>query len=189
LKIMATPARKKSSDLEAWENVSRSRYALQRINSRGDITTDLIGGQRTFHLSPEERYMNSELASSPKVDPFKNGRFAPVRLLETTEDAEEIASNPNLMGESEIKALVTGKVEPLRARLSQIEQPVVVERMLQVAEAEDARMTSVKAIEDRLAQLSPQTHVEVQVAGDRSAAPGGAKSIDFQGPTSGTPVR
>lgn len=186
---MATSARRKSSELEAWENVSRSRYALQRINGRGDITTDLIGGKKTFHLSPEERYMNSELAADPKVDPFKNGRFAPVRLLDDTEDAAEIAANPNLLGEGEIKALVTGKVEPLRARLSEIEQPVVVERMLQVAEAEDARMTSVKAIEDRLAQLNPMTHVEVQVAGDRQAAPGGAKALDFQGPSSGTPIR
>jgi hypothetical protein len=186
---MATPARRKSSDLEAWENVSRSRYALQRIDRRGDIRTELIGSKKVFHLAPEERYLNSEQASSPSVDPFKNGRFSPVRLLETTEDADEIAANPNLLGEADIKDLVKGKVEPLRARLSEIEQPVVVERMLEIAEAEDARMTSVKAIEQRLAELSPQTHVEVQVAGDRQAAPGGAKSLDFQGPSSGTPVR
>lgn len=184
---MSVPAGRKSSDLEAWENVSNSRFSLRRIDSRGDVRTELIGGRKTFHLSPEERYMNSELASSPKVDPFKNGRFAPVRLLETTEDAEEIKENPNLLGESALVELVKGKVEPLRARLAEIEQPLVVERMKEIAEREDARMTSVKAIEARLEELRPQTHVEVEVAGDRGA--GGARSVDFQGPTSGSPIR
>lgn len=186
---MGTPAPRKSSDLEAWENVSKSRFSLRRIDSRGDVRTELIGGGKTFHLSPEERYMNSELASSPKVDPFKNGRFAPVRLLETTEDAEEIRANPNLLGEEELVELVKGKVEPLRARLQEIEQPVVVERMREIAEREDARVTSVKAIEARLEELRPETHVEVQVAGDRQAAPGGAKALEFGGPVSGSPIR
>lgn len=184
---MTVPAGRKSSDLEAWENVSSSRFSLRRIDSRGDVRTELIGGRKVFHLSPEERYMNSELASSPKVDPFKNGRFAPVRLLETTEDAEEIKANPNLLGEEDLVELVKGKVEPLRARLLEIEQPIVVERMLEVAEREDARMTSVKAIEARLEELRPQTHVEVEVAGDRGA--GGSVATDFSGPKSGTPIR
>lgn len=186
-KTMAT-ARRKSSELEAWENVSRSRFSLRRIDSRGDIRTELIGGKKVFHLTPEERYLNSERAASEKLDPFKNGRFAPVRLLETTEDAEEIASNPNLVGEEELVELVKGKVEPLRARLQEIEQPLVIERMREIAEREDARMTSVKAIEARLLELQPETHVEVEVAGDRAGA-GGVKSVDFGSPTSGTPMR
>ncbi len=180
--------RRKSSELEAWENTSRARFSLRRIDARGDIKTELIGGRKTFHLSPEERYLNSERASSAKVDPFRNGRFAPVRLLETTQDAEEIAENPNLITEDELVELVNGKVEPLRARLSEIEQPLVVERLLEISEREDARQTTVKAIEKRLAELKPQTHVEVEVAGDRAGA-GGAKAIDFGDPKSGTPMR
>lgn len=185
---MPVPAGRKSSDLEAWENTSHSRFSLRRIDSRGDVRTELVGGRKTFHLSPEERYMNSELASSPKVDPFKNGRFAPVRLLETTEDAEEIKTNPNLLAEGDLVELVKGKVEPLRARLAEIEQPLVVERMKEIAEREDARMTSVKAIEARLEELRPQTHVEVEVAGDRGV--GGVKQANFgEGPSTGTPIR
>ncbi len=134
--------------------------------------------------------MNSELASSPKVDPFRNGQFAPVRLLDSTEDAEEIASNPNLLGESDIVDLVRGKVEPLRARLAEIDQSVVVERMLEVASKEDARMHTVKAIETRLVELRPQTHVEVESSeSGMSSGVGGSKSVATDSPASGTPIR
>lgn len=185
---MSVPVGKKASELEAWENVSRSRYALRRINSVGQLETELIGGHKTFHLTTQERYMNSERAASARSDPFRNGRFAPVRLLETTEDAEEIAANPNLLGESDMVELVKGKIEPLRARLEEIQQPVVVERMLEVAEREDARMTSVKAIQKRIEDLRPETHVEVMSQDDRLGG-GSIPARPADAPRSGSPLR
>lgn len=152
-------------DLETWENITNSRYVLKKFNARGELASEMIGSRKTFHVTTQERQINSEMTASERLDPFRNGMFAPVRLVDGTEDAEEIAANPNLMGEAEMSSLAGGKVEALRKRIADVTNPVVLRRLLEVAEKEDARVTTLKAIKDRIDEVAPSNVVEIEHPG------------------------
>lgn len=152
-------------DLETWENITDSRYVLKKINARGELASEMIGSRRTFHLTTQERHINSEMTASERLDPFRNGMFAPVRLLDGTEDADEIASNPNLMGEEEMAKLASGKVDALRKRIGEVDNPIVLKRLLEVAETEDSRVTTLKAIRERIEEVAPTNVVEIEHSG------------------------
>lgn len=160
---MATPKTLQAKkDHEAWQNVSRSRFVLKKLNSRGEIVEQMVAGRQTFHLSPEERVMNMELAASAAMDPFSNGMFAPVRLIDGTEDLEEIAANPNLISETDMVVLVKGKIDPLRSRLEEIQNPIVINRLLEVAYEQDSTVGKIDAIKGRLQTLQPAQFTEIQ---------------------------
>ena len=149
--------------LETWENIAKSSHILKKYTSRGngDMADEMIHGNKTFHVTTQERKINQEMAASPQDDPFANGRFSPVRLVDTADDLAEIAANPNLMGESDMVALVKGSLKALKERLAQVENQVVVERLLEVAASQDVTMGKDAAIRERLAELSPEIN-EVQ---------------------------
>lgn len=152
-------------DLETWENVSRSRFVLKKFSQTGALTGQMIKGGAKFHVSTKERQINQEIAATKKLDPFLNGTFSPVRLLETTEDAEEIASNPNTIGEEEIVKLVKGPVAALRSRLAEMENLITIERVLEVAKGADVTVSKLEAIEARITEVRPDTHVEINNSG------------------------
>ncbi len=159
-----------SSHYEIWKNTGKSRVVLKRLDRRGDLRDEMIGPEKSFHMTPAERRLNQELASSEKYDPFSNGQFVPVQLIETAEDVEAIKANPNLIGDAEIATLLDGKKTNWRAfdaRLEDITNPAVLQRMLQVAEgSETITARSLQAIEKRLAVLSPAEYTEIKPAGE-----------------------
>lgn len=148
-------------DLELWQNIGRSRFVLKKFSAKGDLVGEIVNGGRKFHVSTRERHINSELAANDKLDPFSNGMFTPVKLLDSTDDLEQIASNPNLMGESDMADLVKGRVDALRKRIGEVGNDVVLERLLEVAKENDASIGKVEAIEARLADLRPATFTEI----------------------------
>lgn len=148
-------------DLETWENISRSRHVVKKFSSKGDLIEEMISGNRKFHITTRERHINMERAAESKLDPFSNGMFAPVKLLDTTDDAEQIASNPNLIGESEMVDLVKGRVDTLRKRLGEVENPIVLNRLLEVALEQDVQASKLEAVKVRIAEVSPSTFVSV----------------------------
>lgn len=149
------------TDKEAWENRSDSRHAVLKTNRFGEPESELVGGRKIFYISPQDRVINMESAASAKQDPFRNGQFAPVRLLEDTEDASEIASNPNLIGESEMAKLIKGSQAKLEERLAEIDNHVVVTRMLELAKDQDATVKKVDAIATRADELKPTKTIKV----------------------------
>lgn len=144
-----------STDLETWENISRSRFFIKKYNNRGDLINTEVQGRRKFHVTPQERAVNQELMASERKDPFLNGMFAPVRLLDTTEDAEEIASNPNVIGESEMVNLVKGSAKALKERIGSITNHVLLARLLEVASEQDVQASKITAIQERLDEVNP----------------------------------
>lgn len=142
------------ADLETWQNIGRGRVVIRRdtLHGRKD---EIVSGGKTFHIAEEDRRRNSELAASVDLDPFKNGVLVPVRLLDGTEDAAEIAENPNLMGETEMVALLKGNFKTLEKRVGEIRNPVVLERMLELARTEDATVGKLEAVKARLAEVAP----------------------------------
>lgn len=160
-------AKSKEASQESWQNSTRGTVALKRLDHRGELTRDeLVSGGKTFHITPEERKINMEMAAGPELDVFRNGTLVPVRLIEGTEDARELAANPNLMSETDMRALV--KTKEIAARLGQITNASALERMLRIAEEEDAAVSIVRAIQGRLrAVTSP-------VQDSREISPSGA---------------
>lgn len=151
------------SNLETWTNISQSRHAIKRMGAHGVLKTEVIRGQSKFHISEEDRRLNMEMAANPRLDPFSNGQFTPVRLLDGTEDAQEIASNPNLISEDEMAKLIKGNVKTLEARLKEIENPVVIDRLLAIAEESDTTVGRLKAIKTRQTELRPDAAKPVEI--------------------------
>lgn len=154
------------ADQESWQNVTDGTVILKRTDHRGELTKDeVIVGRRTFHISSTERRLNQGLAADEGLDVFRNGILHPVKLMDDTEEAKEIAANPNLMAESEMKDLCRAHPKTFEKRLNEIANTTTLQRLLTMAHAEDASIKRVEAIEQRLADVDPNRIVEVRVAG------------------------
>ena len=93
---------------------------------------------------------------------FQNGRLQPVRLIDTAEDYEEIASNPNFMSESDIIALLKRPVKEVRERLDEVTSVTTVNLIAEIARAdENIKKVVVDAVEARLDSFTPENVVEV----------------------------
>lgn len=169
-----------TTDLEMWENPGRSRVVVTKLAANGQRRSEIVNGGRKFHISPLERRMNQELAFNEKLDVFKNGTLRPVRLIEGTEDAAEIASNPNHMSDSEMIDLLKGHAKTFAKRLNEIENGGTIERLLELAESPevDASTSRVQLIRDRVAELSPGDVEEVVATGQvHDGMAGGIKAV------------
>lgn len=147
-----------SDTLETWKNPTEGRVWINRLDHRGELAkVEIIGSGRVFHLTPAERRLNQEMAVNPDLDIFTNGTLTPVRLLGTDEaEAAEFASNPNMMTEGDMRALVgktKGKQDAFAERLAGIRNTATLERLLALAREEDAPLSRVEAIQGRLAEL------------------------------------
>lgn len=164
---MATAATKRASssatDAELWENTTAGRVCLKFYNQQGMLTDRLIDSFRKFTITTKERQLNQEMAAGPDLDHFSNGIFAPVRLVETADDIEKIKSNPNLVTEDDMKGLLANKTaKAFQERVDAISNPFALTRMLELAREDDSTTAKqVKAIEDRLRDVSPSTYQEV----------------------------
>lgn len=152
---------KATPELETWENTGNSRIFLKKYSHSGDLRNEMLGGRRKVVLTPAERRINQELAASKQQDPFSNGMLAPVRLVETAEDLEEIHSNPNLMSETDMRDLLKGHFKKLESRLAEVDSEAMLNRLLEIAEAEDVTVGKVEAIKARLADFKPDYLEEV----------------------------
>jgi hypothetical protein len=165
-----------TKDYEQWENTTAARVVLRRLDRKGELTDELIGSFRKFQISPQERKLNQEQAADAESDPFQNGRLAPVRLIETEEDYEAIKSNPNIVGEEDMKGILAKtSVKAFKERIEQISNPYALQRMLEIASNDDkATNRQVEIIKARLVEISPSNFTEV---------------VTQAGPQSGTGMR
>lgn len=117
--------------------------------------------------------MNQDLAARADMDVFSNGQLQPVRILDSVEDAREIAENPNLMSEAEMRALFKASVKTpeFAERIGTVTNQAALERLLDIAEEEDATISKVSAIRSRIRESSPDLFAERVT---QTAAPVGA---------------
>lgn len=145
-------------DLESWQNVTAGPVFVRRLDHRGELTkVEGVEGGKTLHLTPEERRINSESAADEGLDFFRNGQMQPLRLLDNSDEAKDLAANPNLLSETDMRALCARETHPktFEARVKAIRNPVTLERLLAVAHAEDATIKRVEVINARLVEISP----------------------------------
>jgi hypothetical protein len=158
------------NDMESWRNATLGTHFISRLDHRGEmVRVEQIGPGRTFHLTPEERRINSERTASEDLDVFRNGFFEPVRLLDDSEEARELASNPNVMSESDMRALVKVHPKTFDARLQAITNGMTLERLAAIALDEDVTVKRMRMIQGRLAEVSPSLAVTVQSTVDYSS--------------------
>jgi len=151
--------------METWKNATRSTVVLKRFDRAGRLTDDVIRGGQTFHITPDERRLNQEIAATDDLDMFQNGLLAPVKLIETAEDVEQFKSNPNHMSEDDMLALLQSRsAKAFRDRVSEITNPVTLKRLLEMAQTEEANATvkQVEFVSSRLQEVSPSLYTEVQ---------------------------
>lgn len=148
-------------DVEIWQSSIQGKIGVLKFDRRGDLIHEIVPGGRKFSITTNERLINSDRTVDESKDPFKNGMLIPVRLLDTAEDAAEIAANPNLMTESDMLDLLKNK-RGFQARLADITNRFALQRMLELAERDDvdASVRQVNAINARLEELDPSV-VEV----------------------------
>lgn len=142
---------------EAWRHTGAGKHYINRFTGRyGDVQQEVVQGGRVFHLTPRERQMNSEKCKDPANDPFENGTFVKVSLTDETPEADRkrIESNPAMLSDEDIVKLFTGKTpEKLIERVAQISNPVVLQRMLDLAIAGDLPPSRTGAIRSRIVEL------------------------------------
>lgn len=153
------------SDLESWKNVTLGRIVLKKYNQRGELADEMVTAGKVFHISPKERRINQEMAANPKMDFFQNGYLTPIRLIETEEDAKELAANPNLMSESEMKDMFKGNWKAFDQRVQEVSNLTTLKRMLEVANEVDATVRQVEVIQSRIDSLNPDDLTEIRHAG------------------------
>src|SRR5690606_10270809 len=146
------------TEKEAWQNTSRGSVYVKKYGARGEETTVRVLGGRVVTLSPEERRLTT-MAIPPKnkhLNVFENGVLVPWQLVDSTEEYEEIASNPNLLGDSDIREALREKTPTLKKILAEISNVNLVRRFQELAAEEEDKMTmpKIRAIEARLEELT-----------------------------------
>lgn len=146
------------TEKEAWQNTSRGSVYVKKYGARGEETTVRVLGGQVVTLSPEERRLTT-MAIPPKnkhLNVFENGVLVPLQLVDSAEDYEEIASNPNLLGDSDIREALRQKTPTLKKTLAEISNVNLVRRFQELAAEEEDKMTmpKIRAIEARLEELT-----------------------------------
>jgi hypothetical protein len=170
-----------ADQLETWQNATRGRVVLRRVGALGQVRYDMIGAGKTFHITPQERRMNQEVAASEKQDFFLNGTLQPINLADT-EDASILLDNPNLLGdEDQIRRLFKASPDVFAERLATIDNETALERLKEIAYQDEtnATLNQVRMIEARLEQVAPEVeNVHPGVAGaESSTTEGGERRI------------
>jgi hypothetical protein len=127
--------------IETWLNTSPSLVHIIKIGEYGKRETDLIYGGRLFSLTPQERRLNQTSCYDVKSDPFTNGTFKPLALLDDEPDTETLRANPNVLDDDGIAELFTLTGEAFSQRLIAITNPTAVDRLIETAKQPTAGAT------------------------------------------------
>lgn len=174
-------------DFEVWQSAIRGLIVIKRFDRKGDPINEAIPAGKTIHITPEERRFNQEIAAEPTLDVFSNGMLVPVKLLDGTEDAEELKDNPNHLTETAMRSLFADKRsrKALEETVSRVSNPITLQRMLALADEEDATVKQVSFIQDRLAEVTG-TSTQVQEV-ETISGPSGHQATRTSAPESPAP--
>lgn len=140
---------------ETWESAIKGTIGVKKFDRRGDLTTEIVRGGRMVHLTPDERRYNTERAASAGQDPFSNGMLVPVTLLDDSEDAAEIAANPNVLSASDLQNLFELQWKQFDRELVKITNVSALTRLMEMAHEADATVRQMESIKQRIAQVDP----------------------------------
>lgn len=143
-----------TGSFERWRSASQTRHVIRRITGDG-LKDQIIKGDTEFMVSPEERVLNQS-ECRPEYDPFTNGSFEPVLLVEGVEDLHRFTGSANVITQTEIDELIGGLHWKTAAkRLAELDSPVALRRVLTAALDGDAGQKRIDQIRARLAEVAP----------------------------------
>lgn len=138
-------------EVEVWQNVSLGSKWYKCFDVRGQVTSKVVRGGKTFTLTPLERQMNQESAANPKQSLFLNGTFVLRQKAEAT-DLSELES-PEALTDSQIDDIVRdvtmGDVD-ITEQVQAMESEVTLSRLFERLVLEDARKSVVDMVKARL---------------------------------------
>jgi hypothetical protein len=124
--------------VESWVNVGSAMVHLIKIGEYGRRETELVYGGRTFAITPQERRLNQSQVFDPaKNDPFTNGSFKPLVLLDDEKDTAILRANPNVLDDDAIAELFKVTGEAFSQRLLAITNPNTIDRLIETARKPD----------------------------------------------------
>lgn len=164
-----------TGNLETWRNATRGRVVIKRVGPMGATRDDMIGAGKTFHLTPQDRRLNQQMAAEEELDVFTNGTLVPVEIDESSEDYRELVENPNLLNDAQIAKLFKANDDVFAERISEIKNATTLERLHDLASQDEtgARVSQLKMLDARLRQVQP-TADEIRQVADRAPARGEA---------------
>jgi len=142
-------------DKETWSNIGKGDVFILTYDHKGALRAVPIRAGQSLTISIEERQLNQDRAASSDMDIFSNGRLAPMRLVDSADDYEEIASNPNHLTETDMLDILKSKGKTFSQRLDDITNVIALERMHELASDEslNVSMAQFRALESRLAEI------------------------------------
>lgn len=165
-----------AQEVETWRNASRGKRGVIKFDRYGNIQHEVINPGRTFTLTRDERTLNQERAATDRLDNFKNGTMVPVKLVDE-DDKIAFASNPNLMGDGELRGLFKLHYKKFETQVNAIENEIALDRLAELAVDPEisATVTQSKIIQARLAEVNPQHSTQVT----QIPIPGKGPDINF----------
>lgn len=160
-----------SDVLEHWKNQGEATVVVKKRGEYGIEQDEVIRGGKPLHITRADRRMNQERAAAENLDVFTNGMLAPIRVGDS---AAEFAQNSNLLTEDDMRGLVRAHPKTFDKKLTEISNPIVVARLLQIAREEDCTIKRVENIEARLEEVNPVRTTKI-----KSTAPAEASGAAF----------
>lgn len=139
---------------ELWKNSGEATVVIKKRGEYGIEIEETVTGMKSLHITPADRRMNQEAAAMPALDVFSNGMLTPVRLIEGEADLEEMANNPNLLTEDDMRTLVKAHPKTFEKRIGEITNPVLIKRLVDLAHEEDCTVKRVEALNARLGEVT-----------------------------------
>jgi len=165
-----------ASNTETWRNQGNGSVWVWIADRFGHYKDQTVRAGGKIQITPDDRRYNQERAADDSLDIFSNGTLVPVRLIEGSEDAREIAANPNLISESDMVVLFSLEPGEFDKKLADITNPVVLQKLVAMSEDEevDASLRQAKRIAARLTEVTdkakreePEDTTGARVGGER----------------------
>jgi hypothetical protein len=131
--------------IETWENITRSKYAIVKVDSRGDLKRQVVIGGASFMLTTEDRIITQDIIKRREDDPFSNGCFRPI----VAPDSITIETNPNAISDDEIKDMLSLSDPEWTEAVERISSPHTLSRMMEFADSVNISILRYRDIEKR----------------------------------------
>lgn len=124
--------------METWMNAGPSLLHITKFGEYGKRESELIYGGRVFALTPQERRFNQSQCFRASDDPFTNGTFKPLALIDDEPDTDRLRNNPNVLDDARVAELFQLAGEGFNQKVLEITNPTAVDRLIEIARQPNA---------------------------------------------------
>lgn len=156
---MASDMAMRPADYETWQSQIRGRFGIIRYTPDGK-QVELIEGGQNFMVSPDERRANQQ-AFARGQDPFLNGKFTRVELIEDDRDYTKLMEIVDSITDEDLTEIIDGHWKTAEKKINAISSEWPLRRLLEMAENTGAARAKLDAIRARLDAVAPKKPADV----------------------------